>query len=106
MKTLPLIGYTNKVSCRPGEKIEFKISSRLKSDYSARLVRSINADPNPFLGGLKEVNCDHLFTPKSKKSREQFFFPGSFAQSSEKMTFRLAFFFQHIFSKVLNVYYQ
>ena len=67
MKTVPLIGYTNKISGRPGENIEFKISSTSESDFTARLFRSINADPNPSLGGLIEIECDHIFQPIIKK---------------------------------------
>ena len=110
MKTVPLIGYTNKISGRPGEKIEFKISSKSKLDFSARLFRSINADPNPSLGGLKEIECDHLFKPISKKSREQKFFPGSLAKSALPLKFypqksiKLSCkFFQHFYLKALNV---
>ena len=88
MKTVPLIGYTDKISTRPGEKIEFKISSKSESDFTARLFRSINADPNPSLGGLKEIDCDHIFEPIIKKSREQKFFPGSFAKSAKLLKFR------------------
>ena len=87
MKTVPLIGYTNKISSRPGEKIEFKISSKSESEFTARLFRSINADPNPSLGGLKEIECDHLFKPVTRKSREQKFFPGSFAKSATPLKF-------------------
>ena len=61
MKTVPLIGYSNRLSVRPGEKIEFKVSSKSKFDYTAELYRSINADPNPSVGGLVEEKCDNFF---------------------------------------------
>ena len=87
MKTVPLIGYTNTLSGRPGQRIEFKVSSKLKEHYSARLYKSINADPNPALGGVLEEHCDHIFKPISLKSREQKFFPGSFGETTNTVSF-------------------
>lgn len=85
MKTVPLIGYTNTLSGRPGDKIEFKVSSKSKSNYTARLYKSINADPNPAIGGLIEENCDDIFAPLTILSREQHFFPGSYGKTSESV---------------------
>lgn len=52
---LPLIGYANRLSARPGETIEFKISSTSKRDFKADLVHIICADPNPEGPGQQEV---------------------------------------------------
>ena len=52
--TIPLIGYADRWSARPGETIGFKVSSRSAEPYRARLVRVISADPNPAGPGIKE----------------------------------------------------
>ena len=44
---IPLIGYTNALSFRPGETVEVKVSSTLNQSYRAELVRIISGDPNP-----------------------------------------------------------
>jgi N,N-dimethylformamidase len=44
---IPLIGYADRLSARPGETIEFKISSTSPQPFEARIVRIICADPNP-----------------------------------------------------------
>jgi len=44
---ISLVGYTDKFSARPGEKIGVKVSSDLKAPYHADLVRIHSADPNP-----------------------------------------------------------
>ncbi len=51
---IPLIGYSDRLSVRPGERIAFKVSSRLEAPYEARLVRVTSADPNPDGPGLRE----------------------------------------------------
>lgn len=52
---IPLIGYTNKLSARPGETIEVKVSSASDAPYRAELVRIISGDPNPEGPGMKLV---------------------------------------------------
>lgn len=51
---LPLAAYANRLSVRPGEAIEFKVSSQSNEPYAARLVRVICADANPAGPGLRE----------------------------------------------------
>ncbi len=51
---IPLIGYADRLSARPGETIEFKVSGTGPEPYEARLVRVFNADPNPAGPGLLE----------------------------------------------------
>ena len=81
MKTVPLVGYTNKLSCRPGDHIDFMVSSELGADYSAQLFRSISADPNPAGTGIVEEPCDIFFPKRSFPSRSQNFHPGSYAMT-------------------------
>lgn len=51
--TVPLIGYLDRFSGRPGERIEVKVSSRLSAPYRADLVRIVHGDPNPAGPGIK-----------------------------------------------------
>ncbi|NJO22221.1 MAG: LamG domain-containing protein [Sphingomonadales bacterium] len=51
---LSLAAYANRLSVRPGETIEFKVSSQSAEPYAARLVRVICADANPAGPGLRE----------------------------------------------------
>ena len=50
---VPLIGYVNRLSARPGEQIAVKVSSQLDQPYRADLVRIIHGDPNPAGPGIK-----------------------------------------------------
>ena len=50
---VPLIGYVDRFSARPGERIAVKVSSQLDRPYRADLVRIIHADPNPVGPGVK-----------------------------------------------------
>jgi len=49
---MQLTGYTNKLSVKPGETIEFYVSSK-NPNYKAELVRIIHGDPNPKGPGFK-----------------------------------------------------
>jgi N,N-dimethylformamidase len=50
---VPLIGYVDRFSARPGEPIAVKVSSQLDRPYRADLVRIIHADTNPAGPGIK-----------------------------------------------------
>jgi N,N-dimethylformamidase len=50
---VPLIGYVDRFSARPGERIAVKVSSQLAEPYRADLVRIIHGDANPAGPGLK-----------------------------------------------------
>ncbi len=56
---VPLVGYLDRVSGRPGEQIGVKVSSQLGMPYTADLVWIIHADPNPSGPGMKleDVPC-------------------------------------------------
>ena len=78
METIPIVGYSDKLSGRPGDRINFMVSSEHKGDFTAQLFRSINADPNPKGQGIVEYACDNFFPKQSFSSREQKFHPGSY----------------------------
>lgn len=76
---IPLIGYCDRLSGRPGDNIEFKVSSQASEPFEARLVRVISADPNPAGPGILEEEVAADFAG-SYPSRPQAFFPGSFGR--------------------------
>ena len=78
MDPIPLIGYVDRLSGRPGDTIEFKVSSYADVPFEARLVRVICADPNPAGPGLIEEEVDIEFGG-TFPSRVQPFYPGSYA---------------------------
>ena len=57
---VPLIGYIDRFSARPGEPIAVKVSSQLNQPYQADLIRIIHADPSPAGPGIKleDVQAD------------------------------------------------
>jgi N,N-dimethylformamidase len=50
---MPIAGYLDRLSARPGEGIAVKVSAQGDGDYEASLVRVIRGDPNPAAGGMK-----------------------------------------------------
>ena len=58
---VPLIGYVDRFSGRPGERIAVKVSSRLAEPYRADLVRIIHGDANPAGPGLKFEEVEATF---------------------------------------------
>jgi N,N-dimethylformamidase len=77
MNKIPLLGYTDRLSGRPGDTINFKVSSYADKPYHARLARVICADPNPAGPGLIEEAVDIPFGG-TFSSRSQPFYPGSY----------------------------
>ena len=88
METVPIVGYSDKLSGRPGEQINFMVSSEHKGDFTAQLFRSVSADPNPKGQGIVEYPCDEFFPKQTFSSREQKFDPGSYGITEQpfKMT--------------------
>ncbi len=77
-KLIPLIGYTDRLSVRPGETIDFKISSQTNEPVQAWLTRSISADPNPDGQGIVEWPQDAAFEPIAFEAGAQAFASGSY----------------------------
>ena len=61
VEQIPLVGYADRFSARPGETIEFKVSSTSADDYDARLVRVVSCDPNPEGPGIIENEAEASF---------------------------------------------
>ena len=86
---IPLIGYTDRLSGRPGDTIEFKVSSRYQTHYDAALVRIICADPNPAGPGMLEAPVDSDLNG-AYPSRLQPFYPGSYGSAAVAGLFHAA----------------
>jgi len=56
-----LIGYVDRFSARPGERIAVKVSSQLDRPYRADLVQIIHADANPAAPGIKLAEIPAAF---------------------------------------------
>ncbi len=50
---LPLAGYAERLSVRPGQTLRFHVANHTGAPVSARVVRVICADPNPAIGGVR-----------------------------------------------------
>ena len=72
----PLLGYTDRLSARPGEQVQVKVSSTLEGEFEASLVRIISADPNPAGIGVVVEKIESDFAG-SYPARAQGFTPGS-----------------------------
>jgi N,N-dimethylformamidase len=84
-KDLPLLGYVDRLSARPGESLEFKVSSKSLHPFHARLMRSISADPNPEGPGIIEENADSHFSPTTFPSVHRPFAAGSYGIAQHKV---------------------
>ena len=67
MTSIPLLGYSDKISLRSEETFSFKVSSFLKTPFTASLKRSISADPNPKGIGIIEEDASKYFKKISFK---------------------------------------
>jgi len=85
MDYLPIAGYCDKLSVRPGEKIRFYVSSQSEHNFSARLHRSICADPNPKGPGIIEEDASQFFPSSSFPSRFQPISIGSYAETTSEL---------------------
>ena len=75
---LPLHGYVDKSSAKPADTLNFKVSSIADEPFTAFLVRSISADPNPEGAGIVEEDASIYFKTRDIASRYQAFHPGSY----------------------------
>ena len=76
MSDVFLAGYSDKLSVREGDKIQFYVSSYAKSNFTASVFRSICADPNPDGPGIIEEDASTFFPKTSYPSRVQDINPG------------------------------
>jgi N,N-dimethylformamidase len=76
---IPLTGYASRLSARPGDTIDFKISSTADVPYEAQLIRIVSADPNPDGPGIVHRDVSASLNGRYP-SRRQDFQRGSFAR--------------------------
>lgn len=77
-KDLRLLGYVDRLSGRPRDTLAFKVSSLSDAPFTARLTRSISADPNPAGPGLVEEDASEFFNLQSFTSVHRPFHAGSY----------------------------
>ncbi len=75
---LPITGYLDRLSCRPGETLEAKISVRAGGSYRVTLERLICGDPNPAGPGRQVEDFSHLYN-QDIEGRRQPISRGSYA---------------------------
>lgn len=68
---LPITGYSDRFSVRPGETIAFKIDCRDAREFSARLVRVRCGDPNPAGPGIRETDLSAVFSGRFPGRRQE-----------------------------------
>jgi len=75
-----IVGYTDRMSARPGETIQFHVScDQAVSAYTADIVRMIAGDTQPGAPGLKTAPIDTAVNG-SYPGRQQAIHPGSYVQ--------------------------
>ena len=77
---LPITGYLDRLSGRPGEPIQVKVSVRDSSAYEAKLERLICGDPNPAGPGLRFEDLSTVFR-STVRGRQQAVTLGSTARA-------------------------
>jgi N,N-dimethylformamidase len=78
MAELPITGYLDRLSCRPGESLDVKVSVRDAGRYRVTLERLISADPNPAGPGRRIEDFSELFS-REVQGRRQAVALGSYA---------------------------
>ena len=76
-KELPITGYLDRFSHRPGETFTAHVSLRDGGSYRARLVRVLSGDPNPEGPGVRFEDLSHRFD-QSFDGRRQAIHLGSY----------------------------
>jgi N,N-dimethylformamidase len=75
---MPIAGYLDRISARPGERVAVKVSAQGGGHYEASLVRVIRGDPNPAGGGMNLEALPASFEGR-RPARSQSVHLGSYA---------------------------
>jgi N,N-dimethylformamidase len=59
---LPLAGYAERLSARPGQTLRFHVANATGAPVTAQVVRVLCADPNPAIGGVRTEPVDIAVT--------------------------------------------
>ena len=84
---IPLIGYVDQLSGRPGDTLSFMVSNQSDEDFDVQLVEIICADPNPAGPGMIQHEIDSTING-TYPSRQQPFNPGSYAITEHVFEFQ------------------
>jgi N,N-dimethylformamidase len=76
---LKITGYSDRIHCRPGDKIRFMVSCETAADYDAEIVRIVCGDDNPKGPGLKEHIVESAVNGRYK-GRKQAIASGSYGE--------------------------
>ena len=68
---LPITGYLDRLSHRPGERFAAHVSVRGGGMYTARLVRVLSADPNPDGPGVRFEDLSRIFAERITGRRQE-----------------------------------
>ncbi|WP_172374643.1 N,N-dimethylformamidase beta subunit family domain-containing protein [Mesorhizobium sp. NZP2234] len=68
---IPITGYLDRFSHRPGETFVAHVSAREPGSYRTRLMRVISADPNPRGPGMRFQDLSHLFDQSHEGRRQE-----------------------------------
>lgn len=95
-RVLPITGYLDRISARPGGAIEVKVSAQAAGQYHSDVVRIVSGDPNPDGPGL--IYDQQPFGQGAHPARAQPVDRGSYAQVADApaMTGPVRLFAAHI----------
>ena len=82
---IPLIGYVDQLSGRPGDTLSFMVSSQCTENFDVQLLKIVCADPNPAGPGIIQHEVSSTINA-SYPSRNQAFYPGSYATTKDEIT--------------------
>eukprot|EP00531_Pseudo-nitzschia_arenysensis_P006376 CAMPEP_0116132272 /NCGR_PEP_ID=MMETSP0329-20121206/9458_1 /TAXON_ID=697910 /ORGANISM="Pseudo-nitzschia arenysensis, Strain B593" /LENGTH=788 /DNA_ID=CAMNT_0003626773 /DNA_START=54 /DNA_END=2420 /DNA_ORIENTATION=- len=85
LKEVPLAGYTDRLSARPGDTVKYHLSSTNPVKVKARLTHSICADPNPKGLGIVERDASEHFEERTISIQHQTIPRGSYAQTRSNL---------------------
>ena len=86
---MTLVGYSDTLSVRPGDALDFMVSCDTGDSYAATIVRLIHGDTNPDGPGYKEEEIDTRL-PVSWPARHQPVYSGSYVIVEEDDALHLA----------------
>lgn len=85
---IPLIGYADRLSARPGEPVAVKVSCANADSYRADFVEILSADPNPIGPGVRYREIESAFS-SVHSAREQLSRCGSSMLAAFEVPLRL-----------------
>src|SRR5688572_12241462 len=76
--TIPLLGYSDRLTAAPGDTIRFMVSCDAP-EYQSRLVRLIHGDTNPAGPGFKQLEIDSAMDG-SRRGKHEDIHSGSYVE--------------------------